>query len=214
MLRLQKLYLQYFCCSNHHQDPAGWHDYKTMLQSRCLLAALIKFSAYLAMLVTDSEPTQRYDKFMESDASENFEKNDFEPLKYLLRGLIAIRLPLFLLVAKYPQIVKAMHFFETVILILEQLLPQRSVMEDPGIVNLIWMISTIANFALFYCNFWVSFITCALSQIVLQKSQAAVYQRENIDTQVVAILVYLCWLIISLALMNYICIQIGTNLRT
>ena len=59
-----------------------------------------------------------------------------------------------------------MHGFETVILMLEQALPQRSGMEDPGSANLIWMLSTFANFALFYCNFWVNLLTCALSQIV------------------------------------------------
>ena len=168
------------------------------------------------MLLTNSEPTQRFDTFMESEASESFKKSDYDTIKYLLRCLIVIRLPLFMLVAKNPCLAKVMHGFETLILMLEQALPQRSVMEDPGSANIIWMLTTISNFALFYCNCRVSFIMCALSQIELQISLEYVYQRDSysIDKHVVACLVYLCWLVVTLALMNYICVQIGIELMT
>ena len=51
------------------------------------------------MLSTYSEPTQRYDSLMEnSEASKSLAMHDYEALKYLLRGLMVIRLPIIMLV--------------------------------------------------------------------------------------------------------------------
>ena len=76
---------------------------------------------------------------------------------------------------------------------------------------------TMANFVLFYSNFWLSLATSVLSLVTFQTGTYVVYARD-LDVGVLAanIIVLLTWLVLTLGLIHKFILMVGdrfTELR-